>query len=91
MKSLERLKERRVKKLKFCFCKKVIFKMCKKIKQRRFDMVRKRKRKRKFGRTRQLFGGLVKGLSILDSRTIAGLCRRGTNGTVLYPILFTFF
>ena len=46
-------------------------------------MVRKRKRKRKFGRIRQLFGGLVKGLSIFDSRTIAGLCRRGTNGKVL--------
>ena len=42
-----------------------------------------RKRKRKFGRIRQLFGGLVKGLGIFDSRTTAGLCRRGTNGIVL--------
>lgn len=42
-----------------------------------------RKRRRKFGRIRQLFGGLVKGLGILDSRTTVGLCQRGRNGTVL--------
>ena len=42
-----------------------------------------RKRKRKFGRIRQLFGGLVKGLGIFDSRTNAGICRIGTNVTVL--------
>lgn len=42
-----------------------------------------RKRKRKFGRIRQLFGGLVKGLGILDSRATAGLCRIRTNGTIL--------
>lgn len=81
LKSLENEEERRAENLKFCFCKKVIFKMCKKLKQRRYDMVRKRKRK--LGRIRQLFGDLVKGLGILDSGTTAGLCRRGTNGAVL--------
>lgn len=40
-------------------------------------------RKRKFGRIRQLFGGLVKGLDILDNRSTVGLCRRATNGIVL--------
>ena len=42
-----------------------------------------RKRRRKFGRIRQLFGGLVKGLGILDGRMADGLCRRETTGTVL--------
>lgn len=46
-------------------------------------MVRKRKRKRKLGRIKQLFGNLMKGFGILDSRMADGLCRRGTIGTVL--------
>ena len=83
LKSLERLKERRAEKLKFYLCKKVIFKMRKKIKQRRFDMVRKRKKKRKSGWIRQLLDGLVKGVGILDGGATAGLCRRGTTGVVL--------
>ena len=83
LKSLENEEERRAENLKFCFCKKAIFKMCKKLKQRRYDMVRKRKRKRKLGWMRQLFDGLVKGLWIFDSRIADGLCRIRTNGTVL--------
>ena len=55
--------------------------MYKKLKQRRLDMVRKRKRK--FGWIRKLFDSLVNGLGILDSRATAGLCRRGTIGIVL--------
>ena len=57
--------------------------MCKKLKQRRYDMGRKRKRKRKLGWMRQLFEGFVKGLWIFDSRIADGLCRRETTGIVL--------
>lgn len=46
-------------------------------------MLRKRKRKRKLGWIKQLFGEFVKGFGILNSRTTAGLCRRGMNSAVL--------
>ena len=83
LKPLERLRERRAENLKFCFYKKVIFKMCKKLKQRRLDMVRKRKRKRKVEWVWQLFDGLIKSVVFLDGRIADGLCRIRTNGTVL--------
>ena len=42
-----------------------------------------RKRKRKFGRIRQLFGDIIKEYDIFDSRVADGLCRRRTTGIVL--------